>query len=318
MIAINPNGSNWNPTGISINTNTFANFQTNGIDSAKVMQRLWTVSHPGVLSSPVSVRLYYSPTELNAQVPSSVYNVRGWFKHAGGQNDIASDLSYRYLSDINAVELPVDLTGVDFGLDFVQFNNVSSFSTFGFTGNTSNSVVLPIELVHFEVKNIGNCNAKIDWATASEENVSHFEVQKQINNDWFTIGKIQAVGNSYQLNKYSYISNNQELGLMPVQLYRLKTVDMDGSIAYSKVLSLNCNEVIEKSNVQVFPNPVTNQLNIVSSSSIFNQLCLTNMYGKVLLEQRGSNQVHTLDLSHLAAGMYFLKIDEVIYKVIKK
>jgi len=61
---------------------------------------------------------------------------------------------------------------------------------------------------------------------------------------------------------------------------------------------------VEKTGVMVYPNPVKNQLNIVTNGKI-NNVTVTDFTGRVVF--KGNNQ--TLDISALSDGVYFVKVE---------
>lgn len=70
----------------------------------------------------------------------------------------------------------------------------------------------------------------LEWATMSEANNSHFEVERSGNGtDFVTIAKVSGQGNSNQENLYQYFDRTP---LEEGNYYRLKQVDMDGSERY--------------------------------------------------------------------------------------
>ncbi|CAF4576832.1 unnamed protein product [Rotaria sp. Silwood1] len=84
---------------------------------------------------------------------------------------------------------------------------------------------LPVSLVQFTSK-ILNSTVLLNWQTANEVNVSHFNIQRSNNGKEFTtIGKVNA-GNK----EYSFIDaiSNLELGIRN-WYYRLEIVDKDGT-----------------------------------------------------------------------------------------
>ncbi len=67
--------------------------------------------------------------------------------------------------------------------------------------------VLPIELASFEVKAL-DCQVAIDWTTASEQNSSHFVVERSIDGlNFHAINEIAAVGESNELRTYGMIDH---------------------------------------------------------------------------------------------------------------
>jgi len=84
---------------------------------------------------------------------------------------------------------------------------------------------LPVELYQFGGKQNGSSNL-LYWSTASENNSSHFNLQKMIDADnWETIATINAAGNSTNNIDYSI----QDYKIRPIiNYYRLQQYDIDG------------------------------------------------------------------------------------------
>jgi len=85
------------------------------------------------------------------------------------------------------------------------------------------------------------------------------------------------------------------------------------------------NPVNTEPGIKVHPNPTEGVLAIeigkyTAGSSI--EFTLTNLSGNTLMRQRVSTAYQTMDLSHLADGMYILRItidgENHIHKIIKK
>jgi hypothetical protein len=104
--------------------------------------------------------------------------------------------------------------------------------------------------------------------------------------------------------------NQLDLNPLPgINYYRLKTIDIDGKIAYSNVVALlNKDKGFEI--VSLAPNPVHDEatLNITSAEKSTMELVITDIHGKQISKQRvnliaGNNQVK-LELKTIAAGTY--------------
>lgn len=188
-----------------------------------------------------------------------------------------------------------------------------------FTGLES----LPAELVLFqgEAKDRGN---NLIWQTASEENTLAFQVERSLDGRNFeAIGRIDAAGNSTDLESYEYIDES------PISLsyYRLKVVDIDGYYEYSEVVLVERTKP-EIDMVEVFPVPVVDEevtvlVHTRSDGAVF--MDLFDMTGRVLQQERlelsaGVNRM-VLDLKGEVGNMYFITIyngDERISKTILK
>lgn len=99
------------------------------------------------------------------------------------------------------------------------------------------STPLPIELLRFNAGLIeGERAVRCSWATASEQNSDHFEVQRSSDGVGFeTIGELPAAGASTVQLDYDLIDQDPLLGQ---SYYRLNEVDVDGQETYSDVRSV--------------------------------------------------------------------------------
>ena len=92
-----------------------------------------------------------------------------------------------------------------------------------FAGTITNNanVVLPIELLDFQAIKKEK-TAQLSWHTASERNVSHFDIERSNDGKTFTkIGEQKAVG-GLDLAYYNAFDNTPQYG---INYYRLKIVD---------------------------------------------------------------------------------------------
>jgi hypothetical protein len=120
--------------------------------------------------------------------------------------------------------------------------------------------ILPVELIAFTAEPAENriIQSSLKWITASETNVSHFEVEHSFSSqDFRKIGQIEAVGNSTELEDYDFTHEKPSIGK---NYYRLKIVDFDGSFEYTPIRIVDF-----KSNnkpIKVYPNPSNGTFNI--------------------------------------------------------
>ncbi len=85
-------------------------------------------------------------------------------------------------------------------------------------------------------------------------------------------------------------------------------------------------EVEELGGIEVYPNPMVNELNILTNNNPVYGITMFSVNGKMALKQRvESTQLeHRIDVAHLAQGMYVLRLsiknetEEKLFKVIKK
>lgn len=115
---------------------------------------------------------------------------------------------------------------------------------------------LPIYLSSFTTYSIECGKVKIDWESAAEFNVSHFEIQYSTDGKSFTTIKRHEASNSIRGDRYSITIDNIEKN----GYFRLKSIDLDDTYTYSTVnaVAFKCDDA----DFSVYPNPAINQFTI--------------------------------------------------------
>jgi hypothetical protein len=195
-------------------------------------------------------------------------------------------------------------------------NNNGSLSNFALSGSSSNFVsqyssltVLPVSLISFTAQEINNA-VLLKWSTASEQNSRDFTVQHSTNgNDWSNIISLPAAGNSNNIRNYSYVHTNPSIGN---NYYRILQTDLNGNFTFSKI------RIIKFTNEQ----PVFRVINPVSNGLLqvqFNNAATLSLYsadGKLFWKKQFSAGMQVINTSGYARGMYFLKSNETIEKIL--
>jgi hypothetical protein len=162
---------------------------------------------------------------------------------------------------------------------------------------------LPVELMSFTGSVLEKGNG-LNWVTANEEDVSHFQIERSGNGIGFeNIGKIEAV----EAVEY-FFWHEYPQGL---EYYRLKTVDLDGSFEYSNIIVL---KRVDERHLKLSPNPSGGKL-VLSFSSEKEQsamIAIIGIAGRVLYLDREEVQVgeNSIQLRlGLIPGIYFLELE---------
>jgi hypothetical protein len=115
---------------------------------------------------------------------------------------------------------------------------------------------LPIELVSFEASTSEN-SVVLHWATAFEQDVSEFVIEKSIDGmDFMDMISIKSKGNSKVRQDYEVRDENPFIGNT---YYRLKEIDINGTTETFEIVAAKFSG---RKKASVFPNPVTeHQLN---------------------------------------------------------
>lgn len=166
---------------------------------------------------------------------------------------------------------------------------------------------LPVELINFSVENKNNVN-QLHWTTASETNNQYFILERSIDGISFEkIGKINGIGNSSQLQLYSFEDHFPPNG---INYYRLKQIDYNGEFSFSKIIDVN-NKVTSKSIPIVYPIPATNEIFISACDfHIGDRILIYNALGKIIYEKIITEPATNFRLStqNFDSGLYLINI----------
>jgi hypothetical protein len=179
---------------------------------------------------------------------------------------------------------------------------------------TSNEFIvtdlLPVTLINFTCQ-LKNNDAVLSWQTASEHNISYFNVQRSVDGVNFTsVGKVFANGNSSSLNNYAY--NDNEVTSLNVNkiYYRLNELENDGKSIQSKIISID----IKKYgwNFTISPNPVRSllkiQINNLHGNTNVSLIDLTaRKLGGQQINASGSD-VLNFNTANLNKGLYIIQV----------
>ena len=170
--------------------------------------------------------------------------------------------------------------------------------------DTSNIIIvtnpLPVSIKAFTVSIDGN-HSVLNWATATELNTSHFNVQHSTDGSNFSnIGNVKAIGNG--ANSYQFTDKSPANG---TNYYRLQSVDKDGSYTYSKVVSALF--TINNSPLTIYPNPAKDNITI-NGNHIASIQVLDNMGRLVSVQSVKDATNPSIAVASLPAGVYHLRI----------
>lgn len=181
-------------------------------------------------------------------------------------------------------------------------------------GSLRSLTSLPVSLISFTAQ-VKDTVVQLDWATAWERNNAYFVIERSANGvSWQPIGRVAA---SDALTSPAYYSYTDAQPLEGTAYYRLRQTDVDGTYAYSPVRMVKLQRV---AGVQIFPNPVTNELTIKGRKADLQNLQVLDVAGKnhtTQLPIRIGETQTVIDMSRLAHGVYFIKIKNKTYKVLK-
>jgi hypothetical protein len=170
-----------------------------------------------------------------------------------------------------------------------------------------NNNPLPVELTSFNASCV-NEGVILNWTTASENNSSHFEVEKsQDGINWRIIGNVQASGHSTSNLDYSYLDIEKSF---ETSYYRLNQVDNDGANKNYGPVQVDCRT---DEYITSYPNPSKNEFNVLlkSKSIVGATLKIVDATGGVVTNKEIQvNDGINLFAFHekLNSGIYYIQI----------
>ncbi|MEN9612602.1 MAG: hypothetical protein RLZZ628_3416 [Bacteroidota bacterium] len=261
---------------VSANLDAFAPMPT------KYIQRQWNISEATVGGSDVKLSLTCA-----AGVPTTNF-------------DAASPIEIGHYKSTNVWER----IAATMNSSVATANNVTSFSPAPFV-IINQSAVLPVELIDF--KGIANGKQNIlRWATASEKDTKCFIIERSNNSENFkSLDLVATIGHSTQPQFYQWIDNAPN----PLSMYRLKIMDLNGSLDYSKVISV---ENAEGNAMTILPNFGSDEwtVHLTNVPMGAGTLSIFDMQGKLFQAQNIDIQNITTDIklsiNNLLNGNYIL------------
>jgi len=272
------------------------------------------------LPSPGGVS-FYSAHNLNGSLDSVVsYNVEhlfgegvlaisdDWLPVGRVGFDVIDPFACYDLMWHDSLTFPSTFVGELVGLSRFDANEGS------FTNNSecyNTLCLMPVELLSFTGE-ASNCNVNLLWSTATEDNSSHFIVERSEDGVHFQdIGRVGAAGDSQSLLNYEFTDTQFE----SYSYYRLKQVDIGGRYAYTDIVRVISTCFEPDDVIDVFPNPVSYQdlsIKLQSSVTASARIMVTDINGRVISETpvqitEGSNMLQ-VSTDNLSSGTYFVQV----------
>lgn len=215
------------------------------------------------------------------------------------------------------------IAGADDPLQMISYcstcnkNDDSQFFKVGITNSrwaatcrpTSTLNPLPVELIHFATSK-DEKGVLLEWTTAAEINNSHFEIELSYDGvSWISIGIVQGSGNSSTTIDYSFVNNQEEVG---VQYYRLKQVDFNGDQTYSNIRYFSPTEKDKPLSFIAFQN-IENKIEVSAIFHGMGEAYLIDSRGKIIemksfISSNKSGVTFNFNATNLKEGIYFVQI----------
>jgi Galactose binding lectin domain/Secretion system C-terminal sorting domain len=167
---------------------------------------------------------------------------------------------------------------------------------------------LPVKLVSFIAQRMDGNKAILSWKTDSEQNSSHFIIERSVDGSQFAeTGRVDAVGSAHD---YSFINS---LSIATTHFYRLKMIDIDGNFKYSNIVKVE--QGVPSLTLNVYPSPVDSYLTIYSSKKT--EAVITMITGRKIRNIALIKGSQTVNIQDWVSGVYFVRTGETTIRFIK-
>lgn len=168
-------------------------------------------------------------------------------------------------------------------------------------------VLLPIELLHFNLFLQDNKQVKINWATTHDNDNKKFQLQRsQDGIEWQTVTTQLPLTENQNINNYEWIDREAPSGVV---YYRLEHLDFDNSIYHSPIRAITIPLNKQKAFV-IAPNPVSTTLSIQIDKEHITFIQIYDLQGQLLfysnISETTSARIH-INLSTYPSGTYLVK-----------
>jgi len=123
---------------------------------------------------------------------------------------------------------------------------------------------LPVKLLSFEIREQTAEGLLLGWITAMEKDFEYFLIERAGTDlNFQSIGQVESKGGLEVTTAYSFFDGQAKSGK---NYYRLKSVNLDGSFEYSRVIVADWQG--ENRGASIYPNPVTNRTCTISLNAV--------------------------------------------------
>jgi len=185
-----------------------------------------------------------------------------------------------------------------------------------FNSKSSSSIILRGSLVNFSAA-YGKNFFDLNWNTIPGQNCDHFEIERSIDgNNFEKVGEVKKSG-ALTPNESFYFRDNVRPTLAKNYdlYYRLKQIDANGEVTYSKVLITRMYNTRSLASLSITPDPVANDIlvNVQVKMRSYVVIKLSDKTGNIVMTKsvKADDEFNTykLDETHqLQPGLYNLEI----------
>ena len=292
-------------------------FNSTNVANVALENRFLIFSTSDSLTDPNAIAFYY---------PESDYNVAGTVQKSRTDKSIVSEEDRRYrmqfIADWRKTNwCRMNLYIFNDGLLAPNHGDPNEYESFRMEAyqifgtpekiwEEIEGIVLPVELLSFDVAKTEQNQVSIYWKTASEIDHDYFTIERSKDAlNWEAIQRVNSPNSISTTKNYSAIDKSPITG---VSFYRLKQTDLDGTTAYSFIRTVSIDQRTN-SKVNIYPNPTNGIVHVNLNGPIIEEMTLLDKSGndltaKVQYISKGEENL-VLNLEQLPAGSYYLVLN---------
>ncbi len=271
-------------------------------------------------------RLFANPDQLpsTTAIPNNAYwivrnfGTNATFTALTGASFTAENINPTFVGNPQSVSLfkrNSNAEGATWGTQIGTASTVTANKvTFGAVGITSfsqfamaqNATPLPVETLGFNAAADKN-TAVLTWAVVNQSTLKNFILERS--DDGILFRNIADISPT-KSPVYRYLDKNLKNSSY---YYRLKSVETDGWDKKSAIVQVTIND---DHSIVIYPNPSNDFLNIKLNNVENNGYEILNSLGQSILQN--ATIPEQIDIKHLETGIYYLKINNEMIKVLKK
>lgn len=260
-------------------------------NSANVIDRFWQIAPQGYTTKPTLTNLIFTYSDGEYAPPNTI-----------GEANLIAQRWNNVLKRWDDYFPPSAINTIN---NTVSISSIAGNQLFDWWTLVNSSSPLPVTLVYFKAS-VQNKKVVTAWQTATEQNSDHFEVWRSKDALQFdSVGRVSAAGNSTNVLNYTL---TDAAPYSHTSYYRLKSVDLNASFKWSPIVSVSIDDATK---IFLYPNPVTNNLTISSSTEVMNKKPIARLYdakGSLLQSFAVTSASQQLSTEALRSGAYRINI----------
>jgi hypothetical protein len=183
-------------------------------------------------------------------------------------------------------------------------SDTGSYGGYRFSIVLRQNPAMAYKLISFNATKTAKKDVQIDWVTQNEQNYTNFTVERSTNNGrtYNVVGGFPSTG----AGTYSLVDKNPGDN----NLYRLKQVDINDSVSYSKIVTVNfSNHGRDVACINVYPNPARERLTLsIDAKAPSYKIQITNAWGFILQQATSKDSEWQTNVGRLLPGTYYIQV----------